>query len=121
MIKQVKFVAIPVSDQQVALEFWTKRVGFEVFTDQPMGADRWLELQIPDAQTRVVLFRTTADKIGLPPPAFAAAFATDSVERTFRQLRDRGVEFTTEPKTEAWATYAVFRDPDGNHHLLGTR
>ncbi len=64
MIKRVKFISIPVSDQQRALEFWTKKVGFEVSTDHPMGADRWLELKIPGAETLVVLFRTTPDKIG---------------------------------------------------------
>jgi hypothetical protein len=30
------------------------------------------------------------------------------------------VEFTTPPTKESWGTYAVFKDPDGNHLLLGT-
>jgi catechol 2,3-dioxygenase-like lactoylglutathione lyase family enzyme len=120
MIKHVKFVTIPVGDQQRALEFWTMKVGLEVLTDQPMGADRWIELLVPGAQTRVVLFRSPPERVGLPPPAFAATFAADSVEKTFRELSGRGVEFTTEPTKEPWGTFAVFRDPDGNHFLLGT-
>ena len=43
MIKSVKFVGIPVADQDRALEFYTRRLGFEVLTDQPMGeTQRWI-------------------------------------------------------------------------------
>ena len=56
MIRQVKFVGIPTKDQERALKFWTETMGLKVLTDQPLGNQRWIELQIPGAQTRVVLF-----------------------------------------------------------------
>ena len=37
MITHVKFVGIPVRDQQRALEFYTEKLGFAIATDQPMG------------------------------------------------------------------------------------
>jgi predicted lactoylglutathione lyase len=35
MIKAVKFVSIPVKDQGQALDFYTKKLGFQILTDQP--------------------------------------------------------------------------------------
>jgi predicted enzyme related to lactoylglutathione lyase len=49
MLKQIKFVALPVKDQARALEFYTQKVGLRVFTDQSMGKMRWIELSIPGA------------------------------------------------------------------------
>ena len=45
MIKAMKFASIPVKDQQRALEFYTRKLGFQVMTDQAMGpGQRWIEL-----------------------------------------------------------------------------
>jgi hypothetical protein len=43
------------------------------------------------------------------------------VERTFQELKARGVEFSGEPKTEPWGTFATFKDPDGNEFVLSSR
>ena len=63
MIKQVKFVSIPVEDQDRALDFYTEKLGFTIITDQPFDEkQRWIELRVPKAETRVVLFTTDEDK-----------------------------------------------------------
>ena len=57
MIKQIKFVSIPVRDQNRALDFYTDKLGFTIITDQPFDEKQhWIELRIPKAETRVVLF-----------------------------------------------------------------
>jgi catechol 2,3-dioxygenase-like lactoylglutathione lyase family enzyme len=56
MIKGIKFASIPVRDQDRALAFWRDQIGLAVATDQPMGKQRWIELRIPGADTRLVLF-----------------------------------------------------------------
>ena len=57
MIKQIKFVSIPVADQNRALDFYTDKLGFTIITDQPFDEkQRWIELRIPKAETRLVLF-----------------------------------------------------------------
>lgn len=56
MIKAIKFVGIPVKDQDRALAFWREKMGCKVTTDQPFGAQRWIELRIPGADTGLVLF-----------------------------------------------------------------
>ena len=57
MIKQIKFVSVPVADQDRALDFYTEKLGFTIITDQPFDdKQRWIELRVPKAETRVVLF-----------------------------------------------------------------
>src|SRR6187200_131938 len=43
MIKQIKFVSIPVRDQNRALDFYTDKLGFTIITDQPFDEkQRWI-------------------------------------------------------------------------------
>src|SRR3954469_15067909 len=66
MIKAVKFVSVPVRDQDQSLAFYTETLGFRVVTDQPMGEQRWIELRVPGAETGFVLFTPPGheDRIG---------------------------------------------------------
>jgi catechol 2,3-dioxygenase-like lactoylglutathione lyase family enzyme len=63
----MKFVGVPVGDQDVALKFWTEAVGMKVVTDQPFTpTQRWIELMIPGAETGIALFTPPGqeDRIG---------------------------------------------------------
>ena len=119
MIKQVKFVSIPTKDQDRALKFWTEQMGFRVVTDQPMGNQRWIELSIPNAQTRVVLFTPEGheERVG---GFFNGSFGADNVEYTYEKLKAKGVEFAAPPTKQPWGTFATFRDPDGNTFVLSS-
>lgn len=121
MITHIKFVGVPTRDQARALEFWTEKFGFRVVTDQPMGeTQRWIELRIANAETRLVLFTPEGheDRVGT---FFNGSFACDDVEATYRQLKQRGVEFLHEPKTQPWGTYTIFKDPEGNQFVMGSK
>jgi predicted enzyme related to lactoylglutathione lyase len=121
MISHVKFVTIPTLDQDRALKFWTERVGFRVLTDQPFNdKQRWIELRIGSSDTRFVLF--VFDDQGLKPGMpFNGALACDDVEQTYQELTAKGVEFTQTPKKQAWGTFAMFKDLDGNQFVLSSR
>ena len=57
MIRGIKIASIPVRDQEVALQFYTDKLGFKVLTDQPFGnQQRWIELGIPGAESKLALF-----------------------------------------------------------------
>jgi predicted enzyme related to lactoylglutathione lyase len=121
MLKRVKFVGIPVRDQEKALVFWTKTLGLQVATDQPMGnGQRWIELKIPGAQTGIALFTPPGheDRIGTFQ---SMSLEVDDVEKVYRELTERGVEFAQPPKKEQWGTSAIFKDPDGNSFVIATR
>ncbi len=121
MITSIKFVSIPVRDQDRALSFYTEKLGFKVVTDQQMGeGQRWIELQIGGSGTRLVLF-TPEGHEGRAGGVFNGAFACDNVEKTYEELKARGVEFTGEPKHEPWGTLVVLKDPDGNQIALSSR
>lgn len=121
MITNIKFVSVPTSNQDNALEFWSEKVGFDILTDQPMGPDqRWIELGVGSSETRLVLFTMDGheDRIGT---AFSGALACDDVEATYRQLKERGVEFKTPPTKQAWGEFAIMKDLDGNEFVLSSR
>ena len=104
-------MALPVKDQGRALEFWTSKVGFKVFTDQSMGDMRWIELKLPGADTMLVLHKRPEHAPGAEP---LVSFVADDVQGTYDELRARGVEFTQPPKKERWGEFAVFKDSEGN-------
>jgi predicted enzyme related to lactoylglutathione lyase len=121
MIKAIKFVSIPVRDQDRALAFYTKQLGFSITTDQPFNdKQRWIELKIPGAETGVVLFTPDGweNRIG----SFqGVSFVSSDVQKTYDELRSRGVQFDAPPKIESWGSSAIFRDPDGNQFVLSSR
>ena len=122
MITSVKFVSVPTRDQDRALSFYTEKLGFKVVTDQQMGGgQRWIELQIGAAgTTRLVLF-TPEGHEGRVGTVFNGALACDNVEKTYEELKGRGVEFVSTPQHEPWGTLAVLKDPDGNQIALSSR
>lgn len=116
----IKQVAVPVRNQDKSLEFYTQKLGFEVATDAPMGGDqRWIELRMPGHEAKLVLFTRPEwkDRIG----TFSnIMFSAEDVEKTCRELEERGVEFVQRPKKESWGTLAVFKDIDGNTFSVGS-
>jgi catechol 2,3-dioxygenase-like lactoylglutathione lyase family enzyme len=121
MITQVKFVGIPVQDQNRALAFYTEKLGFEIATDQPFDQNqRWIELRIGRAQTGIVLFTPAGheDRIG---SFFNGSLAADDVQKTYEELSARGVEFDGPPQVQPWGTFAKFRDSEGNQFVLSSR
>jgi predicted enzyme related to lactoylglutathione lyase len=120
MISHIKFVSVPVRDQNRALDFYTEKLGFTIITDQPFNEkQRWIELRIPKADTRVVLFTPEGqeDRVGTFSPL---VFATDDVEKTYEELKKRGVAFEGPPEKQPWGTFAKFRDSEENQFVLST-
>jgi predicted enzyme related to lactoylglutathione lyase len=120
MIRGIKFVGIPVGNQDVALKFYTESLGFKVVTDQPFGNQRWIELMIPGAETGLALFTPPGqeDRIG---QFQSISYWCDDVVATANALKQKGVAFAQDPKTESWGTAAIFLDPDGNRFVLSSK
>ena len=117
MFKRIKFTTVYVQDQDRALEFYTMKLGLQVFTDQPMGESRWIELQVPGADTRVVLWKEADNAPGQMP---AVVFVAGNVQKTYEELQGRGVEFIQPPKKESWGEFAMLKDSEGNLVMFGT-
>jgi predicted enzyme related to lactoylglutathione lyase len=120
MIRGVKFISIPVADQERALKFYTDVLGFRVLTDQPFNdQQRWIELGVAGAETRLVLFQ-----FGDSPKAggiLNASLWADDVEATAKELKAKGVQFVMEPKKQHYGTICIFKDSEDNSIMLGTK
>lgn len=114
MISKIKFLGVPVADQDRAIRFYTEKLGFEVVGDVPFDEkQRWITLAIPGGETRITLFTPPGqeDRIG----SFVnMAFQSADIQKTFEELTARGVEFTKPPTVQAWGSYALFKDSEGN-------
>lgn len=117
MFKRIKFTTVYVQDQDRALAFYTEKLGLKVFTDQPMGESRWIELQVPGAETLLVLWKHPAH---VPGPMPAVVFVAANVPRAYEELKGRGVEFTQSPTKQPWGEFAMMKDSEGNLVMFGT-
>ena len=123
-----------VHDQDVAKEFYTKKLGMEVRQDVTMpelGNFRWLTVG-PAGQDDIsivlmaipgepVMDAATADQVrDLMGKGFATAIflVTDDCQKSYEELAARGVEFTEPPEQRPYGVDAGFRDPSGNSFRL---
>jgi len=123
-----------VHDQDQALEFYTTKLGMEVRADvtvPEMGDFRWLLVGPPDQSgVGIVLMaipgppvadQATSDQIrALTEKGFAGTLflTTDDCHAAYKELSDRGVEFTSKPEDMPYGIDAGFRDPFGNQFRL---
>ena len=123
-----------VHDQDVALDFYTTKLGMEVRQDVTMaelGDFRWLTVG-PVGQNDIaivlmaipeppVMDEGTADQVrDLMGKGFATAIflVTDDCQKAYEELSARGVEFTDTPEQRPYGIDAGFRDPSGNSFRL---
>ena len=126
MLKKVVYVALLVSNQDKALDFYTNVIGLEKRADySPPDEPRWLTVGIKGQDLELVLWPGTPAKAApakshLRSGAKAEAGVVYTIEvencRTaFETLKSRGVKFEPPEILEfAWGDTALFRDPDGN-------
>jgi len=112
----IGIVSVYVNDQERAKEFYTKKLGWEVRDDAPMGENmRWLSVAPSGAQTAIVLVKDFADwspdRVGKDS---GIALEVDDVFKSAEQLQAGGVEFETEPSVEFFGGWARFKDSEGN-------
>ena len=121
MIKRIKFIGIPVGDQDRALEFYTRKLGFRILTDQHFtSTQRWIELSIPGADTGVALFTPEGheNRIGT---FVNTSWEVENVEKTYEALLAKGIEFTAPPVKQPWGTSVVMKDSESNTIVLASR
>jgi catechol 2,3-dioxygenase-like lactoylglutathione lyase family enzyme len=111
-ITHIGTVVLPVDDQDRALEFYTRALGFEIRIDAPFGPGRrWIEVAPAGAATSIALVPRDA-----APAGIEVSLATRSAEDDHAELRSRGVEAGAEliRMGEGVPPMFTFRDPDGN-------
>ncbi|WP_257385274.1 VOC family protein [Tahibacter caeni] len=119
---QIKLSSIFVEDQDKALDFYTRVLGFKPHADIPMGEYRWLTVVSPDGVDGVELvlepmafppakvYQKALFEAGIP----ATAFMSRDVAAEYAQLKERGVVFHGEPQNMGPVILAKFEDTCGN-------
>ncbi|GAA0778587.1 VOC family protein [Roseibium denhamense] len=122
MKQSLAHVAVVVRDYDEAIAFYTEKLGFELVEDtyQPEQDKRWVVVKPQgDGDASVLLARASNDHqaayIGDQAGDRVFLFLqTDDFWRDFEAYKNRGVEFTRDPKTADYGTVAVFKDLYGN-------
>ena len=129
-------VQVWVHDQDEALAFYTDKLGMELREDvtvPEMGNFRWLSVGIPGQDVAITLMaipgppvfddetRESINKLLAKGASGGLFFATDDAQKSYDELKGRGVEFTQEPTEQPYGIDAGFRDASGNHFRLAQR
>lgn len=111
-----------VDDQDKAVEFYTRKLGFVVKHDLPVGQYRWIALVSSEERdgTELILepndhpaareFQRKLHADGIP----VTMFGVDDTQREHQRLTELGVRFTMEPTKAGEHTIAIFDDTCGN-------
>jgi predicted enzyme related to lactoylglutathione lyase len=122
-----------VHDQDEALAFYTRTLGWEVRSDVSMEEwnFRWLVVGPPDQEgvglvlmpvpRPPMLDATTSEQLAelVAKGAGGTLFLeTDDCQAAYDELRERGVEFNDPPTEQPYGIDTSFRDPSGNNVRL---
>ena len=110
-ITDVGGVAVPVSDQEAALRFYSERLGFEVVRDVPMGdGTRWVQVAPPGARVPVALV-AAAGGAGVDT---GITLSTSDAAADHAALKATGVEVDELLTWPGVPPMFIVRDGDGN-------
>lgn len=113
-ITEVRTVAIPVSDQDRAVAFYTGSLGFEKRLDASFPGGRWIEVAPPGGAVSVALAPPgPGSTVGVDT---GIRLTTEDAEADHAELLSRGVDADPEVLRfgEGVPPMFSFRDPDGN-------
>lgn len=120
---KISVTSVPVGDQEQALQFYTKQLGFIKKRDIPLGEARWLTVVSPEAPDGVELLlepnssypemralKAALVRDGIP----FTTFQVQDIYAEYERLRAAGVEFTMEPTDMGTTIAAILNDTCGN-------
>lgn len=112
-IGDVRTVGVPVRDQDKALEFYTRALGFEKRLDVPAGkGSRWIEVAPAGASTTIAL---VAAHEGVPAGVETGIrLSTSDADADHETLLARGVDADEVLRWPGVPPMFAFRDLDGN-------
>lgn len=103
-IKRIAHITIGVSDLKKSVSFFEDVLGLEKMGEWP----------------RYASFDIAGVSFGVEPRAKTeVCLLVDDVDKSYRNLKGKGLKFATEPKDQPWGVRdAAFVDPDGNKFVI---
>jgi catechol 2,3-dioxygenase-like lactoylglutathione lyase family enzyme len=120
LMKRISLLSVYVKDQDAAIEFYTKKLGFAVAEDVPFGPKRWVTLRLPDDDVVCVTLnlaetdedRALVGKQGGSQPFFG--IETDDCIREYQRMKAAGAKFHGEPQVQPYGAGVALEDLYGN-------
>jgi catechol 2,3-dioxygenase-like lactoylglutathione lyase family enzyme len=121
MKQHIAHIALVVNDYDEAIEFYTKKLNFDLIEDAPLSATkRWVLVRPKGAMECSLLLAKGADqsqrsRIGCQTGGRVFLFLqTDDFWRDYYDFVAKDIQFVRPPKVEDYGTVAVFEDLYGN-------
>lgn len=121
MKQHLAHIALIVKDYDEAIEFYTKKLNFDLIEDTVLSATKRWVLVKPKGNNgcAILLAKSTnkaqASRIGNQTGGRVFLFLyTDSFERDYQNLINKNVKIVREPIVERYGIVAVFEDLYGN-------
>lgn len=119
MNNKIMAIALVVSDLKKAIDFYQNKLGLKIKTNEKGFADFETQGTTLALLEQKVAEDLAGNKVAVNPkftrPLILAWDTVENVDQLFEELKAKGVEFSTEPKTTSWGQrVAYFSDPDGN-------
>lgn len=117
MDMKIELIALPVSDVEKALDFYTNKVGFHLDHDHKVNENlRFIQLTPPGSACSITIGNGIATDMK-PGSVKGMQMVVADAKAAYDELKSRGVD-ATEPETMPWGTFVYFNDPDGNKWAL---
>ncbi|PKH51446.1 hypothetical protein CXF68_12470 [Tenacibaculum sp. Bg11-29] len=122
MRQSIVHIALVVDDYDEAIQFYTKKLNFELIEDTYQSAEnkRWVVVAPPNSKgTTILLAKASKEEqkkfIGNQTGGRVFLFlSTDDFWRDYNQMVSNEIEFVRAPKEADYGTVAVFKDLYGN-------
>lgn len=121
MNQRIAQISILVNDYDEAIEFYTKKLNFELVEDTRLSeTKRWVRIKPKGNGDCCLLFakasdKEQADRIGNQTGGRVFLFLfTDNFERDYKNLIDQKIAIEREPSDEPYGRVAIFKDLYGN-------
>src|SRR6266540_1531294 len=131
MISKLSHTTLMVRDQKQAYDVYVNKLGFKIKTDVTMDNGlRWLTISPPDQSDLEIVLAAPAEPMFSPdliPHVLAllekdamggGVWEADDCQKTYEDLKARGIEFMKPPTKEFYGIEALFKDGCGNWFSL---
>jgi catechol 2,3-dioxygenase-like lactoylglutathione lyase family enzyme len=118
----LKGISYICKDVDATLAFYTKKLDFIVKTDFKGDNFRWVEIkQSQDDYVGLMLFAAKPGEEGLIGKQPGLFLETEDFDATYKEWKERGVEFSSEVIDSQWRKEIFLKDIDGNSVHLGQK
>jgi predicted enzyme related to lactoylglutathione lyase len=109
---KIELIAIPVTDVDRAIEFYTQQAGFNLDHDHKVSDElRFVQLTPPGSACSIALGTGVTE--AAPGSVEGMQMVVADIEAAHTELNQRGVE-TGDVQHFPWGSFVFFSDPDGN-------